>query len=166
MILKLDHIALRLQDKEKAKNFLSLLGYLVEDVIELDFGDSKAESYVLANKNLTEVFMSDGEATSVVGQWVNQNGPGIHHIAYQTDNIKDDVDRFKKNGVRFTTEDVLECDDLKQIFTVPQESLGGIIIELIERKTKGFCTANVKKLMESTKVDEERPYDYKRYSED
>lgn len=151
MILKLDHIALRLKNKKDAKALLSILDYKIEDVIELDFGNSKAESYVMAGSGLTEIFMSDGEPNSVVGEWVNEFGPGIHHIAFQTDNIEEDIEKFRESKVQFTTDNYLSCDDLKQIFTKPQEALGGIIIELIERKTKGFCTANVKKLMESTK---------------
>ena len=51
------------------------------------------------------------------------------------------------------TDDVIDCpdDDLRQIFTKPLDYMGGIIIELIERGSKGFCQNSVRDLMNSTK---------------
>ncbi len=153
MIISLDHLALRLTDKNSGYKILQLLGYEIQDVFELDFGkDGVAESLSLSGKELTEIFMTDGDPQTVIGEWVAQNGSGIHHVAFKSDNIQEDIDKFRKAGIMFSTENFLSCDDLKQIFTKPLEALGGIVIELIERKTKGFCVGNVKKLMESTRV--------------
>jgi hypothetical protein len=51
------------------------------------------------------------------------------------------------------TDDIIDCpeDNLRQIFTKPLDYLGGVIIELIQRGSKGFCENSVKNLMESTK---------------
>jgi 4-hydroxyphenylpyruvate dioxygenase-like putative hemolysin len=152
MITKLDHLALRLINKEEASKVLNLFGYILEDKFELDFGESgKAESYVMSSYKTPEIFMSDGDKDTVIGEWVDKHGPGIHHVALVSDNIYNDVADLKAKGIEFTTPDVLVCDDLKQIFTKPIDCLGGLIIELIERKTKGFCAGNVKAIMDSTK---------------
>ncbi len=156
MIKSLDHIALRLSDKCAAFHILNILGYFVEDEFEIDFGEEgKAESVSLttppSSNKLTEIFLTDGEPGTVIGEWVEKNGQGIHHLAFATDNIQEDIDKFRLAGILFSTPNYLSCDDLKQIFTKPIEALGGIVIELIERKTKGFCAGNVKALMESTK---------------
>ena len=77
---------------------------------------------------------------------------GIHHIAYATDDIDKTVKEWREKDIEFVTDDIIECpdDNLRQIFTKPQDLLGGIIIELIERGDKGFCQNSVKNLMEST----------------
>jgi len=148
MLISLDHIAFRLPNKEKALSILSLFNFNKTDSFEIDFGEEKAECIVAENPNVPEIFMSDGQG--IVGEWVKKNGPGIHHIAFKTSNIAEDVKLLTDRGIEFTSE-ILECDDLKQIFTKPIKELGGITIELIERTTKGFCSGNVKKLMESTR---------------
>ena len=102
-----------------------------------------------------EIFVSEGTKGSIVERWV-KNTPlgkgGIHHLAYSVRSIEHRVKQFRDQGVEFLSEDIIECpeDDMRQIFTKPQLLLGGIIIELIERGSKGFCQSSVKKLMEST----------------
>ena len=100
-----------------------------------------------------EIFVSDGPEGSIVGDWVNERGGvgGIHHIAYQVDNVEEVMKDWKEKGyVEFLSDKPLECPGLKQVFTKPSE-LTGIIYELISRTSEGFCEDNVKSLMESTK---------------
>ena len=76
---------------------------------------------------------------------------GIHHIAYQCDNVADTMRDWKEKGyAEFLSDEPMECPGLKQVFTKPSE-LTGVIYELISREGKGFCELNVKGLMESTK---------------
>ena len=100
-----------------------------------------------------EIFVSDGPDGSIVGDWVNERGGvgGVHHIAYQVSDVEATMSKWKENGyAEFLSDKPMECPGLKQVFTKPSE-LTGIIYELISREGKGFCEANVKGLMESTK---------------
>ena len=101
-----------------------------------------------------EIFVSDGTPGSVVGDWVEaRNGGGVHHMAYQVENIEEVVRDWKQDGIRFLSEEIIDCpeDDLRQIFTKPIPWIGGMIFELIERGEQGFCQNSVKALMNSTK---------------
>ena len=100
-----------------------------------------------------ELFVSDGPKGSIVGDWVEERGGvgGIHHIAYQVENVEAEMAVWKEKGyAEFLSDKPLECPGLKQVFTKPSE-LTGVIYELISREGKGFCEINVKGLMESTK---------------
>ena len=100
-----------------------------------------------------EIFVSDGPSGSIVGDWVDARGGvgGIHHIAYQCENVADTMKEWREKGyAEFLSEEPMECPGLKQVFTKPSE-LTGVIYELISREGKGFCELNVKGLMESTK---------------
>ena len=164
--MKLDHIAYRVKDRHKAAEFFRLMfNYEVGTEFDIEFDDgSKAECYALIPhvtplvlvREGPEIFISDGSPGSIVGNWVEarNNVGGIHHIAYKVKNIDSIVEEWKKQRfVEFLTDDIIDCpdDDLRQIFTKPLEYLGGIIIELIERGSKGFCEKSVKDLMTSTK---------------
>ena len=164
--MKLDHIALRVADRHKAVNFFqSMLNYEVGAEFDIDFDDgSKAECYALIPPLLPivlvregpEIFISDGSTGSVVGDWVEARGGvgGVHHIAYKVKDIDSIVNDWRSKGtVEFLTDDIIDCpdDDLRQIFTKPLDYMGGIIIELIERGSKGFCQNSVRDLMNSTK---------------
>lgn len=108
----------------------------------------EAQEYHLA----PEIFVSDGTPDSIVGRWVaHRDGiGGIHHLAYQVNNVKEKMDEWKEKGyAEFTTEEPLTCPGLTQVFTKPS-ALTGVIYEFIERGAHGFCAANVRELMIST----------------
>jgi 4-hydroxyphenylpyruvate dioxygenase-like putative hemolysin len=77
---------------------------------------------------------------------------GIHHLAYQVDSVEQTMRKWQAKGfAEFSTDDVLRCPDLVQVFTKPSQ-LTGVIYEFIERGKHGFCADNVKNLMNSTKA--------------
>jgi len=171
--MRLDHIAYRVKSREESANFLAaILGYKVGTEFEIVFDDNstaKCSTMIPPEKRFNvinieagglrhvapEIFISDGDENSIVGQWVEARSGvgGIHHMAYQVSEIDSKVKKWRESGVEFLTDDVIDCpdDNLRQIFTKPLENLGGIIIELIERGDKGFCQNSVKHLMESSK---------------
>ncbi len=100
-----------------------------------------------------EIFISDGTGDSIVGKWVAERGGigGIHHMAFQVESVQEKMKDWGTKGfVEFATDAPLSCPGLVQVFTKPSE-LTGVIYEFIEREHHGFCTDNVKALMESTK---------------
>tara|TARA_R110001599_G_scaffold342155_1_gene563660 strand:- start:372 stop:863 length:492 start_codon:yes stop_codon:yes gene_type:complete len=160
-LITLDHIAYRVADRDKTVDFLcSLLGYKVGAEFKIDFDDgSKADCKALVDicGSSPEVFVSEGTPGSIVDDWVKERDGtgGVHHIAYSVENIDKAVKQLRDRGVEFLSDDIIDCpdDNLRQIFTKPQDLLGGIIVELIERGDRGFCQNSVKNLMESTKPE-------------
>ena len=181
--MRLDHIAYRVKDRYKtAKFFESTLGYTIETEFKIEFKDgtnadclalippeerseficdwelpliSSMTPYEFPLHAPPEIFISDGPIGSIVGNWVKErnNVGGIHHLAYQVDDVEKTMKEWKDKGyVEFLSEKPLTCEEpkLTQIFSKPSE-LTGVIYELITRSdTKGFCEKNTKKLMEST----------------
>lgn len=97
-----------------------------------------------------EIFVSDGNSGSIVGRWVQERGPGIHHMAYQVDDVEATMKEWKEKGyAEFSSEKPMTCPGLTQVFTKPSE-LTGVVFELIKREGFGFCKENVKQLMISS----------------
>lgn len=180
--MRLDHVAYRVKDRHKtAKFFIDCLGYkIAEDLpdgFELKFEDgTTAKCLVLVPSELVtnklpwnfnlpfeestqiyhvapEIFISDGEEGSIVGEWVKSrdNVGGVHHMAYQVEDVALTMEDWKRKGyAEFLSDKPLTCPGLEQVFTKPSE-LTGIIYELIKRDGPGFCVENVKDLMLSSK---------------
>ena len=128
-----------------------IVGMWTSTLIELD-PDTKKEIRVEWHAP-PEIFVSDGPAGSIVGEWVaaRDGVGGIHHIAYQVDDVAAKMDQWKANGyAEFLSDEPMTCPGLTQVFTKPS-ALTGVIYELISREGKGFCVDNVKDLMNSTK---------------
>jgi len=152
----IDHIAFRVADLEKAiKFYTEVMDFKITDRFFIDFDDkTKARCAALQAKDGKgiSIFLSEGEGEGgVVKEWVRQHGNTLHHIAYAVDDIKAEVAEMKRKGIPFTTDEILESEELLQIFTKPAPETG-VIHEVIQRKgTKSFSTTNIKRLMASTK---------------
>jgi catechol 2,3-dioxygenase-like lactoylglutathione lyase family enzyme len=99
-----------------------------------------------------EIFISSGPVGSIVGDWVaaRDNIGGVHHVAYQVDDVEAKMKEWKQAGyAEFLSDKPMTCPGLVQVFTKPSE-LTGVIYELISREGDGFCEDNVKNLMLST----------------
>ena len=142
----LDHIAYRVQNRDKTAEFLhKTLKYNTETEFEIVFdNNATADCLVLTpptNDN-PELFVSDGTEDSIVSNWVRSRGGvgGIHHMAYQVTDIGEVVSLWRSSGIKFLSQEIIDCpeDNLRKIFTKPLDVMGGIIFELIERGEKGF----------------------------
>lgn len=179
--MRLDHIAYRVKDREKTANFfIECFGYRIPedlpDGFTVQFDDGTvANCYALVppekilkdapwsafhphhhelNYHLApEIFVSQGSSGSIVENWVKSRDGigGIHHLAYQVPSVADQMKEWQAKGyAEFTTEKPLTCPGLVQAFTKPSE-ITGVIYEFIEREEHGFCSENVRNLMESTR---------------
>ena len=177
--MRIDHIAYRVRDRQAAANFfIKAFGYRIEDDFQIDFDDgSTAKCFALSPPEVSEdfgdlaesmrsiciynntvyqippdIFVSEGSDGSIVKKWVEERGNGgVHHIAYQVDDVLDLMKSWKKKDLAtFTTEEPIVAEGLSQCFTHPHP-ITGVIYEFIYRTGKGFNVDNVKNLMESTK---------------
>ena len=171
--MRLDHIAYRVKDRAAAVTFFeNFLGYSIDkdlpEGFDIQFEDgTMARCYALKPPEEStsriahgmfstqwhappEIFVSEGTNNSIVREWVEKNGSGIHHLAYEVDDVRETMRLWIASGVEFTTDEPLVCPDLVQAFTKPHP-VTGLIYEIIERGRFGFCKDNVKDLMNSTK---------------
>lgn len=153
--LPLDHIALRVKDRDAALRTQQLMGYTkaTEFRIHLDDG-SVAESYALVHPSSVEMFLSSGPAGSYIDNWVEARGGvgAVHHLAYAVDDVAAVMREWSGRGIEFCSDEPIVCPcerPLTQVFTKPNPTTG-LIYELITRNGHpGFCEENVKRLMNS-----------------
>jgi len=181
--LRIDHLAYRTASRDKtAEFFMKAFGYKFQCEFEIFFDDEKKEKALCIaleppEKTLSdmpwtiefggdmareqkyhlapEIFVSEGNPGSIVGEWVKKRDGigGIHHVAYQVENVEAKMKEWTGKGFAdFTTSVPLKCDDLTQVFS-KFHPLTGVVYEFIERKQFGFCCENVRQLMESTRGD-------------
>jgi 4-hydroxyphenylpyruvate dioxygenase-like putative hemolysin len=175
--MRIDHCAYRVKDREGAvKFFQDAFGYKIQTEFDINLEDgstAKCTALEPSEKSISgipftsidinsgvtyhlapEIFVSSGPEGSLIDKWVNDWGRGtggIHHIAYQCDDVQKTMDEWIAKGWLFTTPAPLDCEDLTQVFTRPNPYTG-IIYEFINRRgTHGFCKDNVSALMSSTK---------------
>ncbi|MCX2761641.1 methylmalonyl-CoA epimerase [Aquimarina muelleri] len=130
---KIEHLGIAVKDIEQAnKLYEKLLGVppYKQEAVESEavltsffkVGDSKIE--LLASTN------EDGP----IGKFIAKKGEGIHHIAFDVENIEIELDRLEKEGFQLINKTPKSGADNKLVAFLHPKSTNGVLIELCQEK--------------------------------
>ena len=69
---------------------------------------------------------------SAVGRFLARSGPGIHHVAYRTDDIDAELERLRGAGVRLIDERPRTGIRQSRVAFLHPRATGGVLTELVE----------------------------------
>jgi methylmalonyl-CoA/ethylmalonyl-CoA epimerase len=67
-----------------------------------------------------------------VGRFLEQHGPGIHHVAYQTDDIDGALRAVREAGLRLIDEEPRRGIRNSRVAFLHPKSTGGVLTELVQ----------------------------------
>jgi methylmalonyl-CoA/ethylmalonyl-CoA epimerase len=126
--MKIDHIAIAVNDvEESAKVYQEALG-----VHEVEFETVESEGVKIAIIHLENgriELMQPTNDASPIKKFLDKKGPGLHHMALETDNIEGEVSRMEGCGIQFLGKIRPGSAGTKVTFIHPK-SLSGVLAEL------------------------------------
>jgi methylmalonyl-CoA/ethylmalonyl-CoA epimerase len=69
---------------------------------------------------------------SGVGRFLERHGPGVHHVAYRTDDIDSALDAVRSAGLRLIDEEPRIGIRRSRVAFLHPKSTGGVLTELVE----------------------------------
>jgi len=128
---RIDHVGVAVEDLDAA---LELYGGLYEmqtahrETVE----DQGVEAVLLdVGENHVEL-LSPLSAETPVGKFLASKGPGLHHVAYQVDDVAAELERLREAGVRLIDrEPRTGIRDSRVAFLHPGAT-GGVLTELVQ----------------------------------
>ena len=126
--MKIDHIAIAVNDVEaSAKVYQKALGI---DEIEFETVESEGVKVaIIPMENGRIELMQPTKDDSPIKKFLDKKGPGLHHMALETDNIDGEVERIEGCGVQFLGKVRPGSAGTKVTFIHPK-SLEGVLAEL------------------------------------
>jgi len=132
-MLKVDHIGIAVTSLQKSiPLFEKLLGtacYKTEQV---------------STENVTTAFFQKGETKiellesisedGVIKKYIEKKGEGIHHIAFDVEDIHAEMSRLKSEGFILINDEPKQGADNKLVCFLHPKSTGGVLIELCQEK--------------------------------
>ena len=67
-----------------------------------------------------------------VGKFLSKRGPGLHHVAYQTDDIEAVLGKLRESGVELIDQEPRIGIQGKRVAFLHPRSTGGVLTELVE----------------------------------
>lgn len=77
-------------------------------------------------------FLSANGPDSAIAKYIEKRGEGIHHIAFEVEDIYHELDRLQKEGFQFTRPEVSKGADNKLVCFVHPKSANGVLVELCQ----------------------------------
>jgi len=117
--MKIDHIAIAVNDIEaSAKVYQKALG-----IDEIEFETIESEGVRVA------IIPMENGRIELIKKFLDKKGPGLHHMALETDDIDGEVERMEGCGVQFLGKVRPGSAGTKVTFIHPK-SLEGVLAEL------------------------------------
>ncbi len=128
---KIEHIGIAVKNLEQANTlYAALLGvehYKVEEVES----EKVKTSFFQSGPNKIELLEST-EASGIIARFIERKGEGIHHIAFEVEDIKREMERLKKEGFILLNDEPKRGADNKWVCFVHPKSSNGVLIELCQ----------------------------------
>lgn len=131
MLTNVEHIGIAVKDLIAADTlFAKLLNvspYKQEEVVS----ESVITSFFQINKTKIELLQATDE-NSAIAKFIEKRGEGIHHIAFEVDDIFSEMKRLAAEGFVLLNEKPKHGADNKLVCFLHPKSTSGVLIELCQ----------------------------------
>lgn len=129
---RIEHLGLAVKDLNDAGDvFEKIFGssYKTEEVED----EGVSTRFFKVGDNKVELLEAT-DPESPIAKFIEKNGEGLHHVAFEVDDIDAEMDRLKGEGFRLIQEEAKEGADNKRICFLHPKDTKGLLIELCQDK--------------------------------
>ena len=132
---KVEHIGMAVKSlKISVPIFESLLN---TDCYKTEFVESENVNTAFFKKGETKIELLESTIPDgVIAKFIEKKGEGIHHIAFEVEDIYAEMNRLKGEGFQLLSEAPKHGADNKLVCFLHPKSTNGILIELCMKKNK------------------------------
>jgi methylmalonyl-CoA/ethylmalonyl-CoA epimerase len=130
---KIEHIGIAVKDISSAgklyEKLLNTTIYKIEDV----GSEGVKTAFLQTGPNKIELLEPTSD-DSPISKFIEKRGEGIHHIAFDVEDIKAEMERLKNEGFILLNDTPKEGADNKLVCFIHPKSANGVLIELCQSK--------------------------------
>ncbi len=131
MIIRIEHIGIAVKNLGISNELFSKI--MGRDYYKMEVVDSEnvSTSFFKTGESKIELLESSS-SESAIAKFIEKKGEGIHHIAFEVDDLKAEMIRLKKEGFRLINEDPKLGADQKLVCFIHPQDTNGVLIELCQ----------------------------------
>ena len=132
---KIEHIGIAVKNLETSNALFAKLFGEKQYKTEAVESEGVKTSFFKVGDNKIELLEATNE-DSAIAKFINKKGEGIHHIAFDVDDIEAEIVRLKENGFTVLNETPKKGADNKLVVFLHPKSTNGVLIELCQEIKK------------------------------
>lgn len=130
-MIKVEHIGIAVKNLAEVNELYTKLfnraHYKQEDVAS----EGVSTSFFQLGETKIEFLESTAE-DGPISKYINKKGEGIHHIAFEVEDIEKEMARLKEEGFRLINETPKNGADNKLVAFIHPKSTNGVLVELCQ----------------------------------
>ncbi|HET6244418.1 MAG: methylmalonyl-CoA epimerase [Bacteroidetes bacterium] len=130
-MLKIEHIGIAVKNLEDSNHLFSILFGKAPYKTEIVETEGVRTSFFITGESKIELLEGIGTQNPIT-KFIENNGEGIHHIAFEVVDILYEINRLKKEGFVILNEIPKKGADNKLIAFLHPKSTNGVLIELCQ----------------------------------
>ncbi len=130
---KIEHLGIAVKDLQKSNELFSKLLGRVPYKEERVESEGVATSFFMMGETKIELLEATRE-DSAIAKFIEKRGEGIHHIAFDVEDIHAEMKRLQAEGFTVLNEQPKEGADNKLICFLHPKDTNGVLIELCQER--------------------------------
>ncbi|MCA1926992.1 MAG: methylmalonyl-CoA epimerase [Calditerrivibrio sp.] len=128
MLNKIDHVGIAVKSLEDALKFYGSIGIKPYHFEEVESQKVRVAFIKVGESNIE--LLEPTSIESPIAKFIEKKGEGIHHIAYEVENIRESLNMLKESGCQLIDSEPKVGAHEKLIAFVHPKSTNGVLTEL------------------------------------
>jgi methylmalonyl-CoA/ethylmalonyl-CoA epimerase len=128
---RLEHVGIAVKDLAAANEIYTALFGKPEYKIEEVASEQVKTAFFQTGESKIELLEATGP-DSAIGKFIEKRGEGLHHLAFEVDDIEAEMQRLVDQGFRVLNEKPKRGADNKLVCFLHPKSANGVLVELCQ----------------------------------
>ena len=133
MIKKIEHIGIAVKSLSTSNAVFKRIFGITHYKIETVESEGVSTSFFRIGDTKIELLEANTE-NSAIKKFIDKKGEGIHHLAFEVDDMESEIKRLKTEGFDLINPVPKDGADNKRIVFLHPKTTNGVLIELCEEK--------------------------------
>lgn len=129
--MKVEHIGIAVKSIAKADQLFEMLLGIAPYKQEKVESEAVTTSFFQVGESKIELLEANSEE-SAIAKFIDKRGEGIHHIAFEVEDIHAEMERLRTQGFRLLNEKPKKGADNKLICFIHPKDCSGVLVELCQ----------------------------------
>ena len=130
MAMKFDHVGVAVKSVDQ---MLAIYGKIGDfQVKRTEVPGQKARIAMLSAGETSVEFLEPTSEDSTLAKFIRERGEGLHHIAFELDDIEKTTEELKMRGFRFIYDKPADGKFGSRVNFIHPKSTGGVLVELTQ----------------------------------
>ncbi len=131
IMLKIEHLGIAVKNLNSSNAIFTKLFGKPPYKLETVESEQVSTSFFMMGENKIELLEAI-DPTSAIAKFIEKKGEGIHHVAFEVNDIYTEMQRLKEEGFKLLSEQPKKGADNKLICFIHPKDTNGVLIELCQ----------------------------------